>query len=190
MDAALSQMRRWLDDGVEFGRVSINVSAAQFRGGRLAAEIAAKLKRWNVPPQTLTVEFAENVYMGWGAEVVGRTIRDLHDSGVTIALDDFGTGYASLANQVQFPVDRLKIDKSFVQSPQDDRVVRAVVGLGASLGMEVVAEGVERREHLETVSRYGCDKIQGFHFAQPMRPAEIAGFMASFGQGGRALDAA
>src|SRR5690606_15812680 len=129
----------------------------------------------------------ENVYMGWGAEIVGQTVRALHATGVTIALDDFGTGYASLANLRQFPIDRLKIDKSFVQNSNDEAIVRAVINLGASLGMEVVAEGVERLEHLDTVSKYGCDKIQGFHFARPMPPAEVPAFMAGFGKASKPL---
>jgi len=187
INTALRQMRKWMDDGVEFGRVAINISAAQFRTGKLAADIGTKLKRWNVPPEKLTIEVTENVYMGWGAEIVGETVRALHDTGVSIALDDFGTGYASLANLRQFPIDRLKIDKSFVQNIEDEAIVRAVINLGASLGMEVVAEGVEKLEQLDTVSKYGCDKIQGFHFARPMPPGEIPAFMAEFAGGRVAL---
>ena len=179
-ERALGQMRAWLDDGVEFGRVAINVSASQFRSGHLAAEIEAKLKRWNVPANRLTIEVTENVYMGWGAEVVSQTVRRLHDAGVLIALDDFGTGYASLANLRQFPIDRLKIDKSFVQNSQDDAIVRAVINLGASMGMKVVAEGVERPDQLAALTRYGCDQVQGYHFAQPMPALEVAGFIEAF----------
>ncbi len=179
-ERALGQMRAWLDEGVEFGRVAINVSSAQFRSGRLAAEIGAKLKRWNVPADRLTIEVTENVYMGWGADVVADTVRELHGTGVLIALDDFGTGYASLANLRQFPVDRLKIDKSFVQNSQDDAIVRAVINLGSSMGMKVVAEGVERADQLATLTGYGCDQVQGYHFAKPMPAAEVAGFITAF----------
>jgi len=179
-ERALSQMRAWLDQGVEFGRVAINISSAQFRTGRLAAEIAARLERWNVPADRLTIEVTENVYMGWGAEVVSETVRQLHDAGVLIALDDFGTGYASLANLRQFPVDRLKIDKSFVQNSQDDAIVRAVINLGSSMGMKVVAEGVERPDQVATLAQYGCDQVQGYHFARPMPAAEVAGFIDAF----------
>ncbi|WP_132096061.1 EAL domain-containing protein [Caulobacter sp. BK020] len=179
-ERALGQMRAWLDQGVEFGRVAINISAAQFRTGRLAAEIAAKLARWNVPADRLTIEVTENVYMGWGAEVVSDTVRQLHDTGVLIALDDFGTGYASLANLRQFPIDRLKIDKSFVQNSQDDAIVRAVINLGSSMGMKVVAEGVERPDQVATLTQYGCDQVQGYHFARPMPATEVAGFIEAF----------
>jgi diguanylate cyclase (GGDEF)-like protein len=183
-ERALGQMRAWLDEGVEFGRVAINISSSQFRTGRLALDIEEKLKRWNVSPERLTIEVTENVYMGWGAEVVSETVRRLHDAGVLIALDDFGTGYASLANLRQFPIDRLKIDKSFIQNSEDDAIVRAVCTLGASMGMKVVAEGVEDPDQLAILTGYGCDQVQGYHFAKPMPAAEVAGFIRGFAQRG------
>jgi len=183
-ERSLGQMRAWIDQGVDFGRVAINVSSAQFRTGRLACEIEAKLKHWKVPADRLTIEVTENVYMGWGAEVVSETVKRLHDAGVLIALDDFGTGYASLANLRQFPIDRLKIDKSFVQNSQDDAIVRAVINLGSSMGMKVVAEGVEGPAQLATLTSYGCDQVQGYHFAKPMPASEVAGFIEGFAKRG------
>jgi diguanylate cyclase (GGDEF)-like protein len=180
-ERALGQMRAWLDEGVEFGRVAVNISSEQFRTGRLAADIADKLRAWNVPAERLAIEVTENVYMGWGADVVAETVCALHATGVQIALDDFGTGYASLANLRQFPVDRLKIDKSFVQNAEDDAIVRAVINLGASMGMKVVAEGVEKPEQLAALSAYGCDQVQGYHFAKPMPAGEVAAFVRGFG---------
>jgi diguanylate cyclase (GGDEF)-like protein len=180
-ERALGQMRAWMDDEVEFGRVAVNISSEQFRTGRLAKDIAEKLAAWNVPADRLTIEVTENVYMGWGADVVAETVCELHATGVLIALDDFGTGYASLANLRQFPVDRLKIDKSFVQNAEDDAIVRAVINLGASMGMKVVAEGVERPDQLAALSAYGCDQVQGYHFARPMPAGEVAGFIRGFG---------
>jgi diguanylate cyclase (GGDEF)-like protein/PAS domain S-box-containing protein len=183
LDGALKQMRAWIDQGVDFGRVAINVSTAQFRTGRLAQTVARKLEHWRVPAERLTIEVTENVYMGFGAEVVADTVRALHDTGVMIALDDFGTGYASLANLRQFPVDRLKIDKSFVQdSGEDDAVVRAVINLGSSMGMKVVAEGVESPEQLALLRQHGCDQVQGFHFARSMPAAEVPAFISRFGR--------
>ena len=183
-ERALAQMRAWLDEGVEFGRVAINVSSSQFRTGRLASEIGERLERWGVSADRLTIEVTENVYMGWGSDVVSETVRQLHDAGVLIALDDFGTGYASLANLRQFPIDRLKIDKSFVQDSQDDAIVRAVINLGSSMGMKVVAEGVERVEQLDTLTGYGCDQVQGYHFAKPMPGGAVAEFLRGFQQEG------
>ena len=179
-ERAMAQMRAWMDRDVAFGRVAINVSSSQFRTGRLASEIAERLARWNVPADRLTIEVTENVYMGWGSDVVSNTVRQLHEAGVLIALDDFGTGYASLANLRQFPVDRLKIDKSFVQNSQDDAIVRAVINLGSSMGMKVVAEGVEHSDQLATLARYGCDQVQGSHFAKPMPAGEVPDFIDAF----------
>ncbi|CAN5510351.1 EAL domain-containing protein [soil metagenome] len=182
LETAMKQMREWMDDGVEFGRVAVNISAAQFRSGRLAEEVQERLARWNVPSSRLTIEVTENVYMGWGAEMVADTVRALHKAGVMIALDDFGTGYASLANLRQFPIDRLKIDKSFVQNAEDAAIVRAVVTLGSSMGMKVVAEGVEDQEQLDALAGYGCDQIQGYHFSRPMPAAMAPGYLANFGK--------
>ena len=180
-EAALRQMREWLDAGVEFGRVAVNISSAQFRSGRLAEEIQERLARWNVPCERLTIEVTENVYMGWGSDLVSETVRQLHEAGVMIALDDFGTGYASLANLRQFPIDRLKIDKSFVQNAEDEAIVKAVITLGSSMGMKVVAEGVEDAEQLAALAHYGCDQVQGYHFGRPMPADAVAGFLKGFG---------
>jgi diguanylate cyclase (GGDEF)-like protein len=179
-DGAFQQMRAWLEQGVEFGRVALNVSAAQFRTSDLAAQIEAKLRHWGVPPERLTIEVTENVYMGWGADVVGDTVRRLHDAGVLIALDDFGTGYASLTHLKQFPIDRLKIDKTFVQDTDNQAIVQAVINLGTSLGMKVVAEGVEEAGQLAFLARSGCDQVQGYHFAKPMPAIQIPAFLAKF----------
>jgi diguanylate cyclase (GGDEF)-like protein len=180
-ESALKQMRDWMDAGVEFGRVAVNISAAQFRSGRLAEEVQDRLNRWNVPCDRLTIEVTENVYMGWGSEMVSDTVRRLHTAGVMIALDDFGTGYASLANLRQFPIDRLKIDKSFVQNIEDAAIVKAVITLGSSMGMKVVAEGVEDQAQLDALAGYGCDQIQGYHFSRPMPAGMVPGYLRGFG---------
>ena len=179
-EAALRQMRAWIDAGVDFGRVAVNISAAQFRSGRLAEEIQERLARWRVPCDRLTIEVTENVYMGWGSDLVSETVKRLHDAGVMIALDDFGTGYASLANLRQFPIDRLKIDKSFVQNAEDEAIVKAVITLGSSMGMKVVAEGVEDQAQLDKLIGYGCDQVQGYHFGRPMPADAVPGFLAGF----------
>lgn len=183
LNAAFQQMRLWLDQGVTFGRVAVNVSSAQFRSGKLATTVQAKLQLWNIPPECLTIEVTENVYMGWSWDAVSETIRTLHNTGVQIALDDFGTGYASLANLRQFPIDRLKIDKSFIQNPDDNAIVRAVIGLGSSMGMKVIAEGVENIEQLDLLRQQGCDQVQGFHFSQAMPAGEVPEYLRLFGTG-------
>ena len=182
LDLAIGQMRQWLDAGVEFGNVAVNLLTAQFRLTDLADIILGKLARAGVAPQRLTLEVTENVYMAWGADVVAATVRKLHEAGVGIALDDFGTGYASLAHLRQFPIDKLKIDKSFVQSAESGAIVDAVINMGLSLGMQVVAEGVEKPEQLNLLRLKGCDYVQGYIFAMPLEPERVAGYIADFGR--------
>jgi EAL domain-containing protein (putative c-di-GMP-specific phosphodiesterase class I) len=180
LDQALAQARAWLDAGVKFGSVAVNLTTQQFRLGNLADAILAKLAQTGVPARHLTLEVTENVYMAWGAEVVAATIRKLHDAGVGIALDDFGTGYASLTHLRQFPIDKLKIDKSFVQSPESGAIVDAVINMGMSLGMQVVAEGVEKPEQFSLLRMKGCDYAQGFLFARPLEASSIPAFIEAF----------
>lgn len=178
LENALRQMRAWIDEGVEFGRVAVNVSTAQFRTGRLAEAIADKLAFWRIPPERLCIEVTETVYMGWGAEGVGEAVTALHAMGVQIALDDFGTGYASLTHLKSFPIDRLKIDRSFVGAEEDRVIVRAVATLGASMGMAVVAEGVENEGQLAFLADAGCGMAQGFHIGRPMPAEAVVGYLA------------
>jgi len=182
LDLAIAQMRAWLDARVAFGSVAINLSTAQFHLGNLADNILGKLAAAGVPPQWLTLEVTENVFIGWGTEVVAETVRALHKAGISIALDDFGTGYASLSHLRQFPIDKLKIDKSFVQSPESAAIVDAVINMALSLGMQVVAEGVEKPEQLSLLRMKGCDQVQGYLFAKPLAPDGVARFIDGFGQ--------
>lgn len=180
LDSCLEQMRAWLDGGVPFGRVAVNLSAAQFRSGDLARTVPEKLARWGLAPDRLMLEVTENVYMGWGSQEVSDTIRALHDAGIEIALDDFGTGYASLTNLRHFPIDCLKIDRSFVSDLSDPAIVSAVLTLGASMGMKTVAEGVEDKVQLDLLRLMGCDQAQGYYFAKPMPAFDVPGFLISF----------
>lgn len=183
LELAIGQMRQWLNAGVDFGSVAVNLSTAQFRLGDLAETILRKLRAHGVPPHHLTLEVTENVYMDWGADVVAATVRKLHAAGVGIALDDFGTGYASLTHLRQFPIDKLKIDKSFVQSAESVAIVDAVINMGLSLGMQVVAEGVEKAEQLDLLRMKGCDFVQGYIFAKPLAPHQVADYIADFSAG-------
>ena len=170
LESTLRQMRRWLDQGLQFGRVAVNLAAAQFRSGKLVDDVQARLRRWNVPAERLMLEITENIYLGPGSSLVASTVQALHDMGVLIALDDFGTGYASLSNLRQLPIDRLKIDKSFVQD-SDNSVVKAMIRLGADLGLRVIAEGVETSEQLQALRDQGCHGVQGYIFGRPIDPA-------------------
>ena len=181
LDSAMAQMRAWIDTGIDFGRIAVNLSASQFRGGNLAKAIVAKLARARVPAKRLTLEVTENVYLGWGSDVVAETIRALHEAGILIALDDFGTGYASLTHLKQFPIDRIKIDRSFVRDLRDPAIVAAILSIGASMGIKVVAEGVEDVHQLELLGAMGCDQAQGYYFARPMPATDVPKFLSTFG---------
>ncbi|ALM86437.1 bifunctional diguanylate cyclase/phosphodiesterase [Bordetella sp. N] len=174
LHAACAQMRRWKQHGFDFGRVSVNVAAAQFYTGDLAGQILALLEEYGLSPQHLTLEITESVYMGQGSNTVESTLRKLHDAGVHIALDDFGTGYASLSQLQRFPIDSLKIDKSFVQEPDARSIVDAIIALGTSMNMDIVAEGVETRAHQDQLLRSNCRYGQGYYYGKPM-PAEFYG---------------
>jgi diguanylate cyclase (GGDEF)-like protein/PAS domain S-box-containing protein len=169
---AFTQMRLWMEKGFDFKRVSVNVAAAQFYRLDLAEHILAMLKEYGLRPEQLTLEITESVYLGQGADTVEDTLRALHLAGVGIALDDFGTGYASLTQLQRFPVDSLKIDKSFVQNPDAGSIVDAIIALGTSLNIQIVAEGVESRAHQDGLLQRGCRYGQGYYLGRPM-PAEF-----------------
>ncbi len=127
------------------------------------------------------MEVTETVLLDRSAQQIGRTLGRLHEIGVAISLDDFGTGYASLAHLKRFQVDRLKIDRSFVADiGLDDHrgvIPRTIVSLAHSLGMDVVAEGIENEQQLAILKSYGCDIGQGYLFARPMPPEQAAGYL-------------
>ena len=170
VDQVIGDMRRWLDRGVPFGHVAVNAAAAEFRSDRFAESVLDRLAKAGVPPPHFHLEVTETVFLGRGAEYVERALKLLSEAGVGIALDDFGTGYASLRHLKQFPVDVIKIDRSFVQSmetdPEDAAIIEAVLNLGKSLKIEVVAEGIETVSHALRLQNMNCRYGQGFLFSQ------------------------
>jgi diguanylate cyclase (GGDEF)-like protein len=176
----LADMRLWLDAAVDFGHVAINVAASEFRSGQFAEELLAKLEDANIPPERLQVEVTETVFLGRGANHVEQALRLLNDAGVRIALDDFGTGYASLAQLMHFPVDVLKIDKSFVREigrkGDAEAITKAIVNLGRSLGIEVLAEGIETAEEELYLLGLGCRMGQGHLYSRAV-PSEAVALM-------------
>ena len=170
-----ADLRAWLDAGVEFGRVAVNLSPAQFRLEGLSTSILEALARHSVPPQRLCVEVMETVHFG---EVVAGTVGRLRAEGVQIALDDFGAGYASLTHLASFAIDRLKIDRSLCQFESELETLRGVVAHAHDLGMQVVAEGVEDADQLAAIRDAGCDLVQGFWVGRPLPPAEVPAYLA------------
>ncbi|MXQ14155.1 EAL domain-containing protein [Microvirga makkahensis] len=179
----LRDVRGWLDAGLEFGRIAINTSAVEFRRDDYAERVLEELGWARIPTSCVEVEVTESVFLGSGAEVVERALRTLSAAGVTIALDDFGTGYASLTHLKRFPVDVIKIDQSFVSNLTEDAgdsaIVRGVLGLAGSLGIEVVAEGVETAAQASLLQEYGCRLVQGYHLGRPMPAADVPRFIMS-----------
>ncbi|WP_418898890.1 EAL domain-containing protein [Terripilifer ovatus] len=170
MSIVASDVRNWLDMGIPFQHVGINVASADVHGGKLNERLTAAFHRENVPLQHVILEITETVYMGERDQIVAREIKDMRTEGLRIALDDFGTGYASLTHLLTVPVDIIKIDKSFVDrlAPEDAgaAIVEGLVLIAGKLGIRVVAEGVETEAQLKQLSRLGCNIGQGYLFSR------------------------
>jgi len=167
---ACRQIRTWLDLGMTAQPVAVNLSGHQIRQPDFVDQVVAVLKETDIPPNLLELEITESVLMEQ-AENTLSTLWRLKATGVTLAIDDFGTGYSSLAYLKRFPVDTLKIDRSFVRevdiNPDDAAIVSGIIALAHSLRLSVVAEGVETQEQRDFLARAGCDYIQGYLLAQP-----------------------
>jgi EAL domain-containing protein (putative c-di-GMP-specific phosphodiesterase class I) len=176
LQEACRQNSAWQRAGLPPISVSVNLSPIQFRHAGLVESVADALDRAQLDPACLELELTESFVMH-DAERINVAMQSLKALGVDIAVDDFGTGYSSLSYLKRFPVDRLKVDKSFVRDidsdPDNAAIVRAIITLGHALGLKVVAEGVETRGHLEFLQQHGCDELQGFHFSKPLPAADI-----------------
>jgi diguanylate cyclase (GGDEF)-like protein/PAS domain S-box-containing protein len=171
LDAVIGDVARWLNEGFDPGRVAINASAADFASGDFADRLLERLDRAGIPTAHFEIEVTESVFLGRGADQVADTLHQFANAGVCVALDDFGTGFASLTHLKQYPVAVLEIDRSFVSNIEQDAgdaaIVDAIVKLGGSFGMEVVAEGVETAAQTDFLLGLGCIVGQGFHLGRP-----------------------
>jgi diguanylate cyclase (GGDEF)-like protein/PAS domain S-box-containing protein len=178
---ACQQARIWRDRGLPALRVGVNVSARQFLESSLTNQVASALQAAGLDPQWLELELTESLIM---RDVEGAIERmyELKKLGVSFAIDDFGTGYSSLSTLRRFPLSRLKIDRSFIadipEKPGDMAITSAIVSLGRTLDLEVVAEGVETEEQARFLEGAGCELLQGFLFARPLPSSEIESMMA------------
>ncbi|WP_455285841.1 bifunctional diguanylate cyclase/phosphodiesterase [Cupriavidus necator] len=179
---ACRQNAAWRAEGLKPVRVSVNLSARQFADKSLRLTIIDALRQAGLPGNLLELELTESMLMR-DAEQASSWLSRLKRTGVRLAIDDFGTGYSSLAYLSRFPIDTVKIDRSFVryvpESRSDTQITSAVIGLGHRLGLEVVAEGVENKAQLDFLCREGCDEVQGYYFSHPLPAAEISAFLAS-----------
>jgi diguanylate cyclase (GGDEF)-like protein/PAS domain S-box-containing protein len=181
---ACRQQAAWIQDGLGCIPVGINVSAVQLGDPGLAAMVQTALTRHGVKPQDIEIELTETFLME-NASATVQVLDSLKEIGVALAIDDFGTGYSSLNYLHQFPIDKLKIDQSFVRNlldtPADQAIARAIIDLGHTLGLTVVAEGVERDEERVLLRDAGCDELQGYLFGRPMTPAALVDWLRVHG---------
>ena len=188
---ACAQARAWRDGGLPSFRMGVNLCAAQFRRGDLAERVGSALEETGLPASALELEITETIILRHDQSVVAA-LRALRAMGVGIAFDDYGTGYASLSLLKRFPLTRLKIDRSFVgglcQDPQDAAVVRAVIELSRSFGLEVIAEGIETDEQRRRLLAKGCQEAQGYLFGRPMAADAFAARYAGILTFSQALD--
>lgn len=180
---ACAQSRAWRDEGLPPLRMAVNLSAHQFHQENLAEMIDGILRETGINPRLLELELTEGLLMENTSET-SAVLAQLKMQGLQIAIDDFGTGYSSLSYLKRFPIDRLKIDRSFVRDistdPNDAAIAVAVINLARSLGLSVIAEGVETREQLAFLDVQKCDEYQGFYFSRPIPAEEIAQLLKSY----------
>jgi diguanylate cyclase (GGDEF)-like protein/PAS domain S-box-containing protein len=177
IEGIIADMRRWSDAGLRFGHVAVNAAAAEFKSGRFAENLLERFRQADLPTSCMQLEVTETVFLGRGAEYVESALRTLSLEGVRIALDDFGTGHASLSHLNRFPVHVIKIDRSFIgkleTSVHDAKIVRAIIKLGRSLGIKIVAEGIETEQQAEFLRKHRCGFGQGFLFGKAVPAADV-----------------
>lgn len=176
---ACRQVRSWLDAGIDMGEMAVNISAHQFRQPDFVKTVQSVLAETALPAERLELEITESSVMH-GVDAAIQTMAQLKAMGVRLAIDDFGTGYSSLSYLRRFPLDRLKIDRSFLADvdtdPEAAALVKSIVMLGRSLGLQLVAEGVENFAQAELLRTLQCERVQGFHYYQPVPAEEVISF--------------
>lgn len=174
---ACAQARKWQDEGLAAVPIAVNVSAVQFRQNGFRDLIKNVLRETGLPPQYLELELTESLLLT-NADVMFSVLRELNEMGLQLAIDDFGTGYSSLSYLKHFPVKKLKIDRSFIRNvalnPSDAAITTAIIGMAKSLGLKVIAEGVENEAQVSFLREHRCDEIQGYYFSKPITAAEVA----------------
>ncbi|MBV6286004.1 putative bifunctional diguanylate cyclase/phosphodiesterase [Pseudomonas aegrilactucae] len=180
LDQACRQLREWHDQGFSDLRMAVNLSTVQLHHSELPRVVNNLLQIYRLPPRSLELEVTETGLME-DISTAAQHLLSLRRSGALIAIDDFGTGYSSLSYLKSLPLDKIKIDKSFVQDLLDDdddaTIVRAIIQLGKSLGMQVIAEGVETAEQEAYIIAQGCHEGQGYHYSKPLPARELTAFL-------------
>ncbi len=173
METAFDQIKKWNRLGLGKMTMAVNLSAAQFEDKNLLSTIKGLVDKKHIQPSVLELEITESLLMK-NAKKAAAILDELTDLGMRVAMDDFGTGYSSLSYLHKFSIDKLKIDKSFVQdmetNKENEEIVKAIISLGHALGISVIAEGCENKSQLKMLKELGCDSIQGFYIARPLSP--------------------
>lgn len=174
---ACAQARKWQDDGLTAIPIAVNVSAVQFRQDGFRDLIKNVLGETRLAPQYLELELTESLLLS-NADVMFSVLEELSAMGLQLAIDDFGTGYSSLSYLKQFPVKKLKIDRSFIMNvvlnPSDAAITTAIIGMAKSLGLKVIAEGVEDEAQMAFLREHQCDELQGYYFSKPIAASAVA----------------
>jgi diguanylate cyclase (GGDEF)-like protein/PAS domain S-box-containing protein len=174
---ACKQARTWQNAGLAMGTIAVNISAMEFRDDKFLDGVFEALNDTGLDPKNLELELTESVLMR-RAEATESILKTLRAKGIQVAVDDFGTGYSSLSYLRRLPIDALKIDQSFVRQittdPDETTIVTAVIGMGRSLKLRVVAEGVETQQQLAFLQQHECDEAQGYYFSRPVIPQQFA----------------
>jgi diguanylate cyclase (GGDEF)-like protein len=187
LSAVAADIRKWLDAGIPIQHVGINVTTGDFQRGDLDGRLVNAFDQAGVPLRHVLLEVNEAMYMGGAEGTVAKRVEALRRKGVLVALDDFGTGFASLTHLLTFPVDIIKIDKSFIDKLVTDApsrvIVAGIIDIARKLGMKIVAEGVETAEQAACLSDLGCNLGQGYHFSRPCSAQDMTTLLRAFAQG-------
>ena len=185
LQKACQQNKEWLDEGFPPLRVSVNLSTKQLVEPNFVSKVKAILEETQLDPNLLELEVTESVFAD--VEDAANTLEEIRELGVHISIDDFGTGYSSLNYIKHLPVDMLKIDASFIrdihENEESKAIVKAVLTLADTLGMKVLAEGIERKEQLKVLNEDGCKFGQGFLFSRPLSKDDFERFIKEGGYG-------
>ena len=179
INEAIRQARAWAEVGIRVP-IALNLSAVQFKQKDLVEDIAARLREHGVSGEMLELELTESLFME-DVNATSKTLHRLKDLGVSLAVDDFGTGYSSLSYLKRYPIDKIKIDRSFIRDvpvdADDVAITRAIISLGNSLGLKVVGEGVETPSQRQFLEENHCDQIQGFLISRPLDPQSMLSWL-------------
>lgn len=180
IDQACSIQREWQDLGYPLVPIAVNISALQLRQRDFLKKLRDSLTRYGLKPEALQIELTESTVLE-DVEYAVKVLKALRSDGIRISLDDFGTGFSSLSYLSKLPLDKIKVDKSFIQHVMDDTpsraVTEAIITLGKRLNLEIVAEGIEDEETLSIMSTLGCHQAQGFYIGRPDQPEQIANWV-------------